>query len=67
VDGIERAHEGGLKVIRLNVQDAAGEALLERFDFRFTPTFIYFDETGAELRRWGGGIDSAQVRELVKD
>jgi thioredoxin-related protein len=66
VDGIEREHEDLLKVIHLNVQDPSGEALLERFDFRFTPTFIFFDENGEELQRWLGGIDSAQVRLLLK-
>ncbi len=67
VDGIERVHEGRLKVIRLNVQDPAGEALLERFEFRFTPTFIFFDEAGEELQRWVGGILSDEVRELLED
>ncbi len=67
VDGIERVHEGKLKVIRLNVQEPAGEALLERYDFRFTPTFIFFDENGEELQRWVGGIYSAEVKELLED
>ena len=67
VDGIERVHEGRLNVIRLNVQDPAGEALLERFEFRFTPTFIFFDEAGEELQRWVGGILSDEVRELLED
>ena len=66
VDGIERVHEGKLNVIRLNIQDSAGAALLERFGFRFTPTFIYFDETGEEQQRWVGGILSDEVRELVE-
>ncbi len=67
VDGIERVHEGRLTVIRLNVQDPAGEALLERFGFRFTPTFIFFDGDGEELQRWVGGILSDEVRELLED
>ncbi|MFQ5922688.1 MAG: thioredoxin fold domain-containing protein [Anaerolineales bacterium] len=67
VDGIEREHEDRLKVIRLNIQDPAGEALLERFEFRFTPTFIFFDETGEEVQRWLGAIDSAQVRQLLEN
>ncbi len=67
VDGIERVHEGKLKVIRLNIQEPAGEALLERYDFRFTPTFIFFDEDGEELQRWVGGIYSAEVKELLED
>jgi thioredoxin-related protein len=66
VDGIERVHEGNLKVIRLNVQDPAGAELLERFGFRFTPTFIFFNEAGEELQRWVGGILSNEVRELVE-
>ena len=67
VDGIERVHEGKLKVIRLNIQEPAGEALLERYDFRFTPTFIFFDGDGEELQRWVGGIYSAEVKELLED
>ena len=67
VDGIERVHEGKLIVTRLNVQDPAGEALLERYGFRFTPTFIFFDGAGEELQRWVGGILSAEVRELLED
>ena len=67
VDGIEREHEQQLSVIRLNVQDPAGEALLERFGFRFTPTFIFFDGAGVELQRWVGAIDSAEVRQLLED
>jgi len=67
VDGIEREHEQQLSVIRLNVQDPAGEALLKRFGFRFTPTFIFFDGAGDELRRWVGAIDSAKVRHLLED
>jgi hypothetical protein len=66
VDGIERVHEGKLNVIRLNIQDRAGAALLEQFDFRFTPTFIFFDEVGEERQRWVGGIISDEVRELVE-
>lgn len=65
VDGIEREHEEQLRVIRLNVQEPVGQALVERFGFRFTPTFIFFDEAGNEIQRWVGAIDSAQVRQLL--
>ncbi len=67
VDGIEREHKQQLTVIRLNVQDPAGEALLERYEFRFTPTFIFFDGAGDEIQRWLGAIDSAEVRQLMQD
>ena len=67
VDGIEREHSQRLSIIRLNIQDPEGEALLERFGFRFTPTFIFFNEAGDELERWVGAIDSAEVRQLLED
>jgi thioredoxin-related protein len=67
VDGIEREHEQQLIVIRLNVQDPVGEALLERYGFRFTPTFIFFDGAGDEIQRWVGAIDSVEVRQLLQD
>ncbi|MFQ5943407.1 MAG: thioredoxin family protein [Anaerolineales bacterium] len=67
VDGIEREHEERLKVIRLNIQDPAGEALTEHFEFRFTPTFIFFNDAGEELQRWIGAIDSNQVRQLLEN
>jgi len=67
VDGIEREHELQLTVIRLNVQDPVGEVLLERYEFRFTPTFIFFDGAGDEIQRWLGAIDSAEVRQLMQD
>lgn len=67
VDGIERKHEGQLAVIRLNVQDRAGAALLDRFDFRATPTFIFFDPEGGEVQRWVGAILSTEVDQLMED
>jgi len=66
VDGIEREHGRQLSIIRLNIQDPAGEALLERFEFSFTPTFIFFDADGDELQRWVGAIDSNEVHDLLE-
>ncbi len=66
VDGIEREHGRQLSIIRLNIQDPAGKALLERFEFRFTPTFIFFDGNGDELQRWVGAIDSNEVHDLLE-
>lgn len=65
VDGISREHGSELKIIHLNIQDPAGKALLKQFDFRFTPTFIFFNGEGEELHRWLGSVDSAQVRDLM--
>ena len=67
VDGIERKHEDQLTVIRLNVQDPAGAALLDQFEFRATPTFIFFDPEGEEVQRWVGAILSAEVDQLMAE
>lgn len=66
VDGIERQHGDSLSVVRLNVQETAGQALAERFGFQFTPTFILFDAEGEQLLRSVGSIDPARVRQALE-
>jgi len=65
VDGIEREHGERLRVIRVNIQDAAGRALADRHNFEFTPTFILFDAGGRELMRQVGAVDPAAVRRAL--
>jgi thioredoxin-related protein len=65
VDGIEAEHGEALDVIRLNVQESAAQPLLQRFGFRFTPTFILFDAAGEELWRAVGAVDPVPIRELL--
>ena len=62
VDGIEREFAGRLKVIRLNVQDPAGEALSQEYGFQYTPTFILLDGDGQEIWRSVFVIEPAQLR-----
>lgn len=61
MDGIEQEHQGRLIVIRLDVQDPVGREIGERFRFRATPTFIFFDATGEELWRTLGAVDPLEV------
>ena len=61
MDGIEQEHQGRLIVIRLDVQDPVGREIGERFRFRATPTFIFFDATGEELWRTFGAVDPLEV------
>jgi thiol-disulfide isomerase/thioredoxin len=65
VDGIEREHGERLRVIRVNVQDTAGQALADRYRFEFTPTFVLFDAGGRELLRTVGAVDPAAVRRAL--
>ena len=66
VDGLESEFSGKLIVIRLNVQDAVGQDLAEQYDFRYTPTFIFFDSEGTERWRSVGQLDPEQLRASLK-
>jgi len=61
VDRIEKQYAGRLKVIRLNIQEPVGMALAPLYRFEYTPTFIFFDEKGAELWRSVGILDEAAL------
>lgn len=62
VDGIEREHGGRLVVIRVNVQEEAGRILGDEYGFAYTPTFVYFDESGDLQWRTVGAVDPVAVR-----
>lgn len=54
-----------LEVIRVNIQEQVGRELAAAYGFNFTPTFIYFDGSGAERWRQVGGFDPQQVRDSL--
>ncbi len=66
MDGIESEHDDELIVIRLNIQEPVGKAVAERFDFRYTPTFVFIDAEGAELWRQVGAIDPQEVKRSLE-
>lgn len=57
VDGLEDEWGADVTVMRLNVHDNGVQPLLNELNFRFTPTFILFDENGEEVWRTNGSID----------
>lgn len=65
MDGVEREFEGRLQVLRLNVQDAIGGEAAALYELRFTPTFIFFDESGHEVWRTIGALDPEMVRQSL--
>jgi thiol-disulfide isomerase/thioredoxin len=65
VDGIEKEFQSRLIIIRVNIQDSASRALLAKYNFQFTPTFIFFDAQGIEIWRTIGSLDAQQVRESL--
>ena len=67
VDGLERDWEAG-RVLRLEVTDPPVRAFGEQVGFETTPTFILYDGTGRELRRWIGsppGLDELDTETSV--
>ena len=62
MDGLEDEFEDQLIVIRVDIQTETGGQLTGEFGSRVTPTFIFFDEAGAEMWRSFGSIDADRVR-----
>lgn len=54
-----------MQVVRLNIHNAAAADLLQRLDFRFTPTFILFDKTGSEIWRNVGTLSPDEVNQQL--
>lgn len=54
-----------IDVLLLNIHDAPGSLLLERFAFRATPTYLLFDRQGVELWRAGQLPSMSRLRELL--
>ena len=67
MDGIESQYEDQLIVIRLNIQEPVGRTIAERYDFQYTPTFVYLDSAGDEIWRQVGAIDPQAVADSLED
>jgi hypothetical protein len=64
VDGLERDWEAG-QVLRLEFTEPAVRAFGKEVRFEITPTFILYDGSGQEIRRWVGGPPG--LNELVRE
>ena len=65
VDGLEGEWGDAVQVVRLNIHNAEAADLLQQLDFRFTPTFILFDETGREVWRSVGSLPPDEVNQQL--
>ena len=54
-----------IDVLLINIHTEVGQAVLERFAFELTPTFIVYDSGGLEV--WRGHVDPGadRVRQLT--
>lgn len=44
-------HREGIDVLLVNIHTEPGLTLIDRYDFAFSPTYILFDGSGAEIWR----------------
>jgi hypothetical protein len=53
-------------VLLINIHTEVGQAVLDRFAFELTPTFIVYDAGGSEV--WRGNVDPGadRVRQLIE-
>ena len=65
MDGLEAGWGEQVRVVRLNVHDDGVTPLLQRLNFRFTPTFILFDGNGREVWRTTGAVSPDEARQKV--
>lgn len=62
VDAVEKEFSENLVVIYVDIHSKAGGTIAKELNFQYTPTFIFFDETGRELWREVGRLDSTRIR-----
>lgn len=66
VKQVELDHAENLGVIRVNVLDHGVESILNRYQFRYTPTFVFLDAQGEELWRMVGTLDPERVKSTME-
>ena len=67
MDRLETELSDRLQIIHLNVHEPVGQKLGNHFDFRVTPTFIFFDSNGTEQWRSVGALDVEHVRRTLTE
>jgi len=65
VDAVEEEFSGRMEVLRVDIHTEAGRVIANELDFQYTPTFIFFDETGNELWREVGGLTTTRIRDWL--
>ena len=63
VEGVGRSHAGRLKVVKLNVDEAA--AISDRYGIRGIPLLILFRD-GSEVDRMAGAVPDARLRKWLE-
>ena len=62
VNGLQSEWGDDVQVIQIDVHRKENRSLIERIGFRFTPTFVLYDDSGQEIWRASGGLNATEVR-----
>jgi thioredoxin-related protein len=62
VHGLEEKYAGTLKIVRVNVSDGAGKQLAREHGCIGTPAFVFFDQSGEQIRK----LQGAQMTEAFE-
>ena len=65
VNGLRSEWGGEVRVVQIDVHRKENRSLIERIGFRFTPTFVLYDEDGEEVWRASGALNADEVRRLL--
>ena len=63
VDGLERALQGRMAVVRVDIESPAAQMVVRRYGLRATPTYVLVDGQGNEVWRQVGGSPDRTVIE----
>lgn len=66
MDELENELRNKILIIRLDVQEEVGRELALVYDFKFTPTFIFFDGEGNEIWREVGSLNPQRVKDTLE-
>jgi hypothetical protein len=63
VHGLEKAYDGRIDFIRVNILHPENAPLMELFSFSATPEFYLVDGGGQILGAWDEGVEEAELRQ----
>ena len=66
VDGLANDHQGDLQIVRVNTDKANGKKLARELGSIGQPTFIFFDDSGQEVRRLMGAQNDVLLEREVQ-
>ena len=56
-----------MNILRVDIQSSAGRAIAGEYGVLVTPTFLFFDAQGQEIRRMVGGLDEELIEHTLED